>query len=242
MYIYLLQTLWQTYFSYPQCMWLIDLLEYILFWFGWITCGSAGYEIDVVPCNIFQVTSGSDWPMCHFAVGTGAPFGDSKWAPDRTHLWIAKKQLFNFGFVKLVKSKMARFSEPLNDWFEISYSVIEREKFYTSKYIYILFWLNTGWQKLILAARACILCNAKSLISFQQKYFVKMVRYTVKKMLSKPLYFAQKRPQNAGNCRFRDLKFKKFPEGRAPGPPYGNVLLLYREGPCNPSFRKWQGP
>ena len=36
-------------------------------------------------------------------------FGDSKWAPDRTHRWIAKKQLFNSGFVKLVKRKMALF-------------------------------------------------------------------------------------------------------------------------------------
>ena len=40
----------------------------------------------------------------------------------------------------------------------------------------------------------------ESLISFQQKYFFKIVQYTVKKCYLRPLYFTQKCPQNARNA------------------------------------------
>ena len=43
-------------------------------------------------------------------------------------------------------------------------------------------------------------CSDVRLISFSPKYFLKMVRYTVKKCDSRPLYFAQNYPQNAGNA------------------------------------------
>ena len=45
-------------------------------------------------------------PLCQWH---RVPFGDWKWPPGRAHTWIAKKPLFNSGFVKLVKRKMAFF-------------------------------------------------------------------------------------------------------------------------------------
>ena len=47
-------------------------------------------------------------------------------------------------------------------------------------------------------------------ISFQQKYFFKMVRYTVKKLYLRLLYFAQKCTQNAGNAVSETQNLKIF--------------------------------
>ena len=66
-----------------------------------------------------------------------------------------------------------------------------------------------------------------------------MVRYTVKKCYLRPLYFAQKYPQNTGNA------VSETQNSNLQGvmdPPYGNVSSLYREGPWAPSCLKWQGP
>ena len=76
------------------------------------------------------------------AIGTGAPFRDSKWVPDWTHPWIAKKQLFNSGFVKLMKRKMSFFRNLkwlIRNVLFINYWTLNVKNFYTSKYcIYIL--------------------------------------------------------------------------------------------------------
>ena len=69
-----------------------------------------------------------------------------------------------------------------------------------------------------------------------------MVRYAVKKMLFKTSIFCSKVPSECGKYRFRDPKFKTFQGDHAPGPSYGNMLSLYREGPWAPSCLKWQGP
>ena len=76
------------------------------------------------------------------AIGTGAPFRDSKWVPDWTHPWIAKKQLFNSGYVKLMKRKMAFFRNLkwlIWNMLFINYWTLNVKNFYTSKYcIYTL--------------------------------------------------------------------------------------------------------
>ena len=76
------------------------------------------------------------------AIGTGAPSRDSKWVPDWTHPWIAKKQLFNSGFVKLMKRKMSFFRNLkwlIRNVLFINYWTLNVKNFYTSKYcIYIL--------------------------------------------------------------------------------------------------------
>ena len=158
--------------------------------------------------------------MCHCAIGTGAPFGDSKWAPDPTHPWIAKKQLFNSGFVKLVKRKMAFFQTfKWLIWNKLfRYRTLKMKNFIPRNIAYISYQLNTGWQKRILAAQVCIFCDAKCLISFQQKYFFKMVRYTVIKCYLRPLYFAQKCPQNAGNAVSETQNSKNFQGVMPPDP------------------------
>ena len=69
-----------------------------------------------------------------------------------------------------------------------------------------------------------------------------MVRYTVKKCYLRPLYFAQKCPQYAGNGISETQNSKKFQGVIIPDPPYGNVLSLYREGPWAPCCLKWHDP
>ena len=73
------------------------------------------------------------------------------------------------------------------------------------------------------------LCSmqCKSLITFQPKYFFKMVWYTVKKMLFKTFIFCSKVPSECVKCSFRDpRKIKTFPGGHAPGPPNKCVVTL----------------
>ena len=69
-----------------------------------------------------------------------------------------------------------------------------------------------------------------------------MVWYAVKKCYLRPLYFAQKCPQNAGNAVSETQNSKYFQGGHVPGPPYRNVLSLYREGPGGPSCLKMARP
>ena len=171
--------------------------------------------------------------MCHWY---RTPFGDSKWAPDRTHPWIAKKPLFNSGFVKLVKEG--------NDWFEISYSVIERfGKILHLEilHIYLISWIRDCWNLFSPPELAFYPMQNESLISFGPKYLFKMVWYTVKKMLVKTFIFCSKVPSECGRCLFRDPKFKTSPVGDAPGPPT-NVFSLHRPwgsiGPFPPEMAR----
>ena len=57
-----------------------------------------------------NIDSDSDWPMCHCAIGTG-PLSGTQNGPLTGHTdpWIAKKKLFNSGFVKLVRRKITFF-------------------------------------------------------------------------------------------------------------------------------------
>ena len=60
----------------------------------------------------------------------------------------------------------------------------------------------------------------ESLISFQPKYFFKMVWYTVKKMLFKTFIFCSKVPSECVKCSFRDpRKIKNISRGSCPRTP-----------------------
>ena len=69
-----------------------------------------------------------------------------------------------------------------------------------------------------------------------------MVRYSVKKCYLKPLYFAQKCPQNARNTVSETQNSKNFQGVMPRNPLYGNVLSLYRERPWGPFLPEMARP
>ena len=54
-----------------------------------------------------------------------------------------------------------------------------------------------------------------------------MVRYTVKKCYLRPLYFAQKSPQNAGNAVSETQNLKHFQGVMSPDPPYTEMCCHF---------------
>ena len=178
---------------------------------------------------------GSDWPMCHWHRG-----------PWPAHPWTANKPLFNSGFVKLVKRKMAFFRTfkwlIWNKLFRYWTLNVKNSTPRNIAYVSLISWIRDGKNLFWPPKLAFYAVQNESLISFGPKYFFKMVWYTVRKCYLRPLYFAQKCPQNAGNAVSETQKFKKVARGSCLRTPYGNMLSLYREDPWDPSRLKWQGP
>ena len=97
---------------------------------------------------------------------------------------------------------------------------VKREKFYTSKYcINFISWIRDDRNLFWPPELAFYAMQNESPISFQPKYFFKMVLYTIKICYTRPLYFAQKCPQNARNSILEIQNSKHFQGAMLTDPP-----------------------
>ena len=97
-------------------------------------------------------------------------------------------------------------------------------------YIYFIICIHDGRNLFWSPKLAFYAMQNESLISFQPKYFFKMVWYTVKKCYLRPLYFAQKCSQDARNA----VSETQISRGSCPRSPLRKCVVTLSWGSMGP--------